>query len=200
MYPLFETIRYKNGIAENLALHQQRVDHTLVKLNASAPILLSERIASHLLKPNLDDKLYKCRVRYDLFGNVNIHFEHYAVKNIQSISLQDIGNNQYPYKFSDRNWINELVANAGTDEVIMTQNGSIKDASYANLVFFDGKNWVTPSQPLLMGTRRAALINAGTIIESPIHVKDLSNFGVLKLINAMMLWDECPAIQLDMIK
>ena len=30
MYPLFESIRYKNGIPENLEFHQQRVDYTLL--------------------------------------------------------------------------------------------------------------------------------------------------------------------------
>jgi 4-amino-4-deoxychorismate lyase len=81
--------------------------------------------------------------------------------------------------------------------VILTHKGFIKDASYANLAFFDGKTWMTPSQPLLMGTRRASLINAKTIIESPIQVKELEKFSFVKCINAMMLWEESPMIKIE---
>jgi 4-amino-4-deoxychorismate lyase len=80
------------------------------------------------------------------------------------------------------------------------QNGYIKDASYANLVFFDGVHWVTPSQPLLMGTRRAALLKAGVIIEAPIQIKELNSFVDFKLINAMMLWEESILFQIEKIK
>ena len=81
--------------------------------------------------------------------------------------------------------------------MILAHNGFIKDASYANLAFFDGKNWVTPSHPLLMGTRRASLLNTQLITESPIHVKDLEKFIFLKCINAMMLWEESPILKLE---
>ena len=196
MYPLFETIRYKNGLTENLAFHQQRVNLTLNELGADTSIVLSDYIEAESNKPPLDEKTYKCRLQYNLIGKVHIEFEPYEIRQIHSISIQDIGHNQYPYKYSDRNWIKELLTKANTDEIIMTHNGNVKDASYANLVFFDGVNWITPAQPLLMGTRRLALLKSGIIIEQSIHVKDLKNFVKLKLINAMMLWDESPIIQL----
>lgn len=200
MYPLFETIRYKNATPENLDLHQQRVDYTLLQLNAKESISLSDHISLHADKPGLDNKAYKCRLQYDLTGNVSIHFESYTIKKMNTISIQDIGSNAYPFKYSDRIWINEIVANSGTDEVILTQNGYIKDASYANLVFFDGVKWITPNQPLLMGTRRSALLKAGIIFETTIQIKDLNNFVDFKLINAMMLWEESPSFKLEVIK
>jgi len=200
MYPLFESIRYKNGILENLSLHQQRLDYTLMYLRANISIELSDHIILHADKPSMDNNVYKCRFRYDLIGNVNILFEPYTIRNIHTVSIQDIGSNVYPFKYSDRVWLKEILTKAGTDEVILTKNGDIKDASYANLVFFDGTNWITPNQPLLMGTRRAALLKAGIIIEAPIHIKDLNNFVDLKLINAMMLWEESPIIKLESIK
>jgi 4-amino-4-deoxychorismate lyase len=70
----------------------------------------------------------------------------------------------------------------------------------AILVFFDGTKWITPSQPLLMGTRRAALLKAGIISEASIQIKDLNKFIDFKLINAMMLWEESPSFKLQIIK
>lgn len=200
MYPLFETIRYKNRVAENLTLHQERVNYTLKKLGVATSIVLADHIQINANKNELDNKVMKCRFQYDLLGNVNIQFEPYTIKKIDTIAIQDIGVNQYPYKYSDRNWIKDILTIAGTDEVILTQNGYIKDASYANLVFFDGLNWLTPSAPLLMGTRRAALLNAKIIKESPIKIKDITEFKRLKFINAMMLWEESPMIELANIQ
>jgi 4-amino-4-deoxychorismate lyase len=197
MYPFFETIRYKNGVAENLSFHQQRVDFTLLQFNAKASIILLDLIALHNDKPVMDDKVYKCRLQYDLMGNIHIHFKPYSIKKINTVSIHDIGTNDYPYKFSDRTWINEIVAKATTDEVIFTQNGYIKDASYANMVFFDGIKWITPNQPLLMGTRRAELLKKSLITEAPIPIKDLKIYKKLRFINAMMAWEESPIIELE---
>lgn len=200
MYPLFETIRYKDGILENLSLHQYRVDDTLRKLGASNSIILSDHIFIHADKPPIDNRVYKCRFQYDFIGNAKVEFESYTIRNIHTFSIHDIGNNEYQFKYSDRNWINEILVNAGTDEVIFTKKGLLKDASYANLVFFNGRKWVTPAQPLLIGTRRTALLKAGIIIEEPIHLKDLTNFVEFKLINAMMQWEESPTFRLEVIE
>lgn len=199
MYPFFETIRYKNGIPESLSLHQQRVDATFRHFGVFSTIQLAEHIDAVSIKPILDGIVYKCRFKYNLSGQVDISFEPYSIKCIQTISIHDIGDHQYPFKFSDRTWINNILTIAGTDEVIFTQNGFIKDASYANLAFFDGKNWITPSDPLLMGTRRASLLNVQLMIESPIHIKDLEKFSFLKCINAMMLWEESPMLKLEQV-
>ena len=110
--------------------------------------------------------------------------------------MHDIGDNDYVHKYSNREWINNILLKSGNDDVIFTKNGIVKDASYANLVFFDGQNWITPSQPLLLGTRRASLIAAGIIKEALIQIKDLPKYNTVKLINAMMLWEESPTILL----
>jgi 4-amino-4-deoxychorismate lyase len=197
MFPFFETIRYTNGIPENLTLHQQRVDYTLKHFSAKTSIDLANHIQSMTSKPIMDNKVYKCRFKYDVDGHIDISFEPYSIKTIQTISIHDIGSYQYPFKYTERTWLNNIARTAGTDEVILTHKGFIKDASYANLAFFDGKTWMTPSQPLLMGTRRASLINAKTIIESPIQVKELEKFSFVKCINAMMLWEESPMIKIE---
>jgi 4-amino-4-deoxychorismate lyase len=72
----------------------------------------------------------------------------------------------------------------------------IKDGNYANLAFFNGSEWHTPLHPLLLGTHRARLIDENKIIEKNITLSDLANYTILKYINAMMLWEESPEIEI----
>jgi 4-amino-4-deoxychorismate lyase len=53
------------------------------------------------------------------------------------------------------------------------------------VVFFDGKDWWTPKNPLLEGTCRARLLAQGIIKETALGVEDLKNFKGLKLVNAL---------------
>jgi 4-amino-4-deoxychorismate lyase len=111
--------------------------------------------------------------------------------------LTEIGDHVYDYKYTDRGWLNEALQVAATDEIIFTSAGIIKDASYANLAFYNGSNWFTPKSPLLIGTRRAALIEEGLINETEIRVQDLHQYKSVKLINAMMLWEESATLSFD---
>ena len=150
MYQFFETIRYKNGILENLAFHQQRVDRTFTQFKetieakeaTSALDLSTIQIPAGLLT----NQVYKCRVKYNLAADFNIAFEPYKIRTIQNCLLTEIGDNEYNYKYTNRNWLNEALLVAATDEIIFTSVGFIKDASYANLAFFDGSDWFTPIQ------------------------------------------------------
>lgn len=194
MYPLFETIRYKNGIAENLHLHQLRVERSLFELGGTKPIQLANIIEKHTELPKNDNCIYKCKVYYNLTGNAQVSFEPYFIRKIKTISIQEIGHFQYKYKYSNRDWINTILLKSGTDEVIFTQNGFLKDASYANVAFLDGEQWITPKQPLLIGTRRDALLKAGVIYENEVLTSDFKKFSAVKFINAMMLWEESPIV------
>jgi 4-amino-4-deoxychorismate lyase len=64
------------------------------------------------------------------------------------------------------------------------------------LAFFNGSEWHTPLHPLLLGTHRARLIEENKIIEKDITLSDLANYTILKYINAMMLWEESPEIEI----
>ena len=105
--------------------------------------------------------------------------------------------NLYDFKFEDRGWITSLLNTAGTDEIIMCADGVVKDASYANILFFDGANWYTPEDPLLDGTRRAQLLIEGKIQLMDIRLSDLKKFDQVKFINALMSWEESPTFQVD---
>jgi len=201
MYPFFETIRYKNGVLENLVFHQQRVDRTFMQFKETveakeAPNALNlSTIQVH--GGLLTNQVYKCRVKYNLASDFNIAFEPYKIRTIKNCLLTEIGDNKYDYKYTDRDWLNEALLDATTDEIIFTSGGFIKDASYANLAFFDGSDWFTPKKPLLLGTRRAALIEKGIIKEIDIRISDLYKYKSIKLINAMMLWEESPTLSFN---
>jgi 4-amino-4-deoxychorismate lyase len=201
MYQFFETIRYKNGVLENLFFHQQRVNRTLVNFKefdlSKGPIGTINLSTIQPPTTLLTDQVYKCRVKYNLAANYEVSFEPYTIRSIKNCLLTEIGDHVYDYKYTDRGWLNEALQVAATDEIIFTSAGIIKDASYANLAFYNGSNWFTPKSPLLIGTRRAALIEEGLINETEIRVQDLHQYKSVKLINAMMLWEESATLSFD---
>jgi 4-amino-4-deoxychorismate lyase len=196
MYPFFETIRYKNGILENVSYHQARINRTVSALGGKAAIYLDKiQIEGKFEK----DILYKIKCFYNLEGAFHIEKEVYHKKTIQTVSIHLAPQEEYQFKFTDRTWLNDALKKSGTDEIIIVQNNMVKDGNYANLVFFDGNEWHTPLHPLLLGTQRARLINENKIIEKVITLSDLANYKTLKYINAMMLWEESPEIEIGQI-
>jgi 4-amino-4-deoxychorismate lyase len=197
MSQFFESIRVKDGIAENLGFHQLRVNRTLKAFDASIISIDVASIVQELVLPAAG--LFKLKISYDLNGNYQSVFTPYQYKQIQNFALVDIKGQSYDYKFSNRDWINEAFIQSGKDEIIMHDGGLIKDCSYTNIVFFDGEDWFTPAAPLLEGTQRAKLINEGVIQPKALYVQDIPNFKQFKCINAMMHWDTAVEYEIDLI-
>jgi 4-amino-4-deoxychorismate lyase len=193
MYPFFETIRYVNGVLENVSYHQARINRTVSALGGKTYIQLDK---IQLVHDSEKDIVYKIKCLYNLEGAYYIEKAVYHKKTIQTVSIHQAALEEYQYKYTNRNWLNEALKNAGTDEMIILQNNMIKDGNYANLVFFNGSEWHTPLYPLLLGTHRARLIDQNKIIEKDITISDLSSYTKLKFINAMMLWEESPEIEI----
>ena len=193
MYPFFETIRYVNGVLENVSYHQARINRTVSALGGKTYIQLDK---IQLVHDSEKDIVYKIKCLYNLEGAYHIEKAVYHKKTIQTVSIHQAALEEYQYKYTNRNWLNEALKNAGTDEMIIVQNNMIKDGNYANLVFFNGSEWHTPLHPLLLGTHRARLIDQNKIIEKDITISDLSSYTKLKFINAMMLWEESPEIEI----
>jgi 4-amino-4-deoxychorismate lyase len=193
MYPFFETIRYVNGVLENVSYHQARINRTVSALGGERSIQLDKtQIEGKFEK----DIVYKIKCLYNLEGAYHIEKAVYHKKTIQTVSIHQAALEEYQYKYTNRNWLNDALKNAGTDEMIIVQNNMIKDGNYANLAFFNGSEWHTPLHPLLLGTHRARLIEENKIIEKDITLSDLANYTILKYINAMMLWEESPEIEI----
>ena len=196
MYPFFETIRYVNGVLENVSYHQARINRTVSALGGKTYIQLDK---IQLVHDSEKDIVYKIKCLYNLEGAYHIEKAVYHKKTIQTVSIHQAALEEYQYKYTNRNWLNEALKNAGTDEMIILQNNMIKDGNYANLVFFNGSEWHTPLHPLLLGTHRARLIDQNKIIEKDITISDLSSYTKLKFINAMMLWEESPEIEIGQL-
>jgi 4-amino-4-deoxychorismate lyase len=193
MSQFFESIRVKDGIAENLGFHQLRVNRTLKAFDAINHSIELASIVQQLVLPT--EGLFKLKFSYDLNGNHQSAFTPYQYKQIQNFALVDIKGQTYDYKFSNRDWINEALAQSGKDEIMMHDGGLIKDCSYTNIVFYDAVNWFTPAAPLLEGTQRAKLILEGIIQPKALYVQDMPNFEKFKCINAMIGWED--AIEFD---
>jgi 4-amino-4-deoxychorismate lyase len=198
MSQFFESIRVKDGIAEQLGFHQLRVNRTLKAFDASNHSIELASIVQQLVLPA--DGLFKLKISYDLNGNYQSAFTPYQYKQIQNFALVDIKEQSYDYKFSNRDWINEALIQSGKDEIMMHDGGLIKDCSYTNIVFYDGVNWYTPAVPLLEGTQRAKLIEEGIIQPKALYVQDIPNFKKFKCINAMLNWNTALEYEIELIK
>ena len=197
MSQFFESICINDGVAENLHFHQARVNKTLNAFDASHNSIDLTKIIQQLVLPTLG--LFKLRISYDLKGNYQAACNPYQYRLMNHFALVDIKGHRYDYKYANRDWINEALAQYGKDEIIMHDDGLIKDCSYTNIVFFDGANWYTPESPLLEGTQRANLIQEGIITPKALYVSEVPNFQKFKCINAMIHWDIAVEYKIDLI-
>ena len=129
--------------------------------------------------------IYKIRFVYSNH-NYMIEILPYQITPIESISCVSADDVEYSYKYAHREALLQLKKEAKTDEVIFVKNGLVTDSSYANLVFFDGTEWVTPTTFLLNGTCRQRLLSERKIKERIIHATDIPSFTHIGLINAMI--------------
>jgi 4-amino-4-deoxychorismate lyase len=106
----------------------------------------------------------------------------------------------YSYKYENRTFLNQLFQKRGNcDDILIIKNGVVTDSYYANVVFYDGKNWCTPNTPLLPGTQRAKLLQNGKIRETCVTIKSISKYSLIGLINAMQDLENMPAVAIDKI-
>lgn len=196
MSRFIETIRATYGELQKISLHQQRVDSTLKAWPASKPVDLSALLSG------LDFFAYpstRIRIEYGTEGIIKVETFEYSVRQVRSVRIVEIGERDYRYKYADRAWINELLKASGCDEIIMVKDGMVTDASIANLAFFNGKEWLTPEDPLLAGTQRQSLLEKSLIKAVPISLDDLSTYIGFKLMNAMLPWNESPELDMGIV-
>ena len=195
MSQFIESIRIHNGVAENLAFHQKRVNKTLGQKTGEG-LNLNDLIQELQIPKN---GLFKWRLEYTkdiIKQNQLIPYAERTVKRIQLVEAPDL---KYALKYSDRNSFRRLLIQSNADDIIITQNGYLTDASYSNLFFWDGQQWVTPSRPLLHGTQREIILNKKLAIKRQIHLNDLNNYTHFKRVNAMMVWEKSNTENINII-
>ncbi len=198
MSHFIESISFINGVFKNIEIHNKRINKTHKNyFNLSKDIFLEKEI---LIPKGLEkNTLYKCRIVYA--ENIEeISFIPYHPKKIDSICLVYENQINYDYKFKDRTLIENHLQQSNCDEIILVKNEFITDSSYSNLIFFDGKQWITPKNCLLNGVQRQFLLQNNKIIEKEITVNDLQYFSHFKLINALLTIENSAAISTSIIK
>ena len=197
MYRFIETIKLLDGQFAHLDYHQHRMDQTIRKFfGQQDAIHLKEYLARQSF---LRQGLFKCRIVYDK-TILSVEFLPYMIKPVRSLKVVHANAIEYAYKFEARNQLLEMYNQRGQhDEIVIVKNNLITDASYANLVFFDGTNWITPASCLLDGTMRQILIDQRKIIAAQISLSDITNFEKVKLINSMLGFEgsEIPVSQIE---
>ena len=146
----------------------------------------------------LNYDLFKCHVVYNELI-VQVKFEPYKPRIIKTLQLVQADSIQYEHKFLDRSCLDKLSETTLADDVLIVKNGLLTDTSFANIVFFDGDRWVTPSTPLLHGIKREYYLEIGRIKEVEITVEDLPHFQKAILINAMLDLETGPLIEIKNI-
>lgn len=194
---LIETIRISDGIPQFLEWHEKRMILSRKECwNIKDPVNLNEAI---FVGKDLSTGVVRCKVIYGPDIR-EISLRRYKKKPVHYLKLVTCDTIDYHLKFHDRSILEQLLAQKGTaDEIIIVKNGCITDASISNLIFRDGKSWLTPSTPLLKGTTRERLLAEGSIRESRIGSLDIRKFEGCKLINAMRLPEEEDLIPVAMI-
>lgn len=203
MYRFLETIRYENGRFDNLKFHRQRMNHTRKELFRTDNEIDLEKALYEAEKKQLAEEtygLFKCRVVYDKQIR-DIRFLPYILPKIRSLQLVERDDIDYTFKYENRNSLNQLFALRGSaDDILIIKNGLVTDTSFCNVLFFNGKQWLTPEQPLLKGTRRAALLEREQIQTALIGAGDFHNFTKVRLINAMIRFEDRLDIPMDRVR
>ena len=184
MCQYIESLRVVDGHICNLAYHQQRMNKTRLEVFRQPTPLLLNDVFKGIKAPS---GLAKLRFVYDEAGIHDISCTPYTRKNIHSLRLVTANDIDYRYKSVDRSALNQLKEKQGEcDEILIIRNKHITDTSYTNVALYDGKQWFTPSTPLLQGTMRQSLLDRGLLQERELLVSDLPNYKQISLFNAMM--------------
>ena len=203
MCRFIETIRIKDGVAENLQLHNRRMNDTRKYLFLQHHDCIRQKDSSLLedsqfkdlcledyISPSEYHELTRCRVVYsDKIEKVE--YFPYTIREIKSLRLVEDDDVEYTFKSEDRTVLDRNFAKRGdTDDVVIVRNGLLTDTSIANIALCRDGVWYTPRTPLLKGTRREALLSRGMLVEKDIPVSGIYEYTKIRLFNAMIFFGE----------
>jgi len=195
---LFETIRLQDGVLLQLEYHNSRLNNSRKTVYNTSDYIELEQVIQ--IPSACKQGLFKCKVIYGKEGINSVGFEPYTARKVNSLRIIEDNSILYNHKFTDRGRLTRLITKRGNyDEILIVQKGFITDTSYSNIIFFDGKKWLTPSTPLLKGTMRSFLLENNLIEESDIRVIDIKNFQKARLINAMIPFEAGKDIKIENI-
>jgi len=168
-----ETLRAEDGAIRYLEYHKNRMKHSCgkdIELNLNPPQI----------------GVWRVRVLYSQTIE-SIEYLPYKQPSIKSLQMLRADNLNYNHKFANREDLNNLFKQRkNADDVLIIKNSLITDTTIANIAFYDGKNWLTPSLPLLNGTTRARLLDEKFLIKASIKENEVKNFKKFALMNTLI--------------
>lgn len=181
---LVESIKIDNGEICNLALHNKRFNNARKEVFGAKIDLDLDWVIR--IPAEYREGIVKCRVLYGKQVQ-KVEFEKYSYRPIRSLRIVVKNDAEYNYKKVDREWITELCKNKEScDDILIIKDGFVTDISRANIILFDGKNWVTPNTYLLNGTKRQLLLEEEKISEVEVKQSDIGKYEKARAINAFL--------------
>jgi 4-amino-4-deoxychorismate lyase len=177
---LLETIKIEDGEIFNLKYHQKRSTQSRQILFNSTDVL----DLSTLIHPPKEG-LYRCRILYAEKLH-SVEYLPYTPKNIRTLKIIP-SQIEYNFKYANRDTLNALLlSHKDVDELIIEKDGYLTDTTIANIAFYDGEQWFTPTTPLLKGTMREKLLDEDFLQTKDIKKGDLHLYTQVALMNAMI--------------
>ena len=138
---------------------------------------------------------YRLTLEYSLAGLSAIRLIPYCKRTIcalRPILLPD--GFDYSYKYADRRFFERVKAELASDEepLFVRPDSTITDTSFTNVLIETEAGYLTPTRPLLRGTQREGLLQAGLITEADdLTLSTLrSKAKAILLINALLPLEE----------
>ena len=181
---LIESICIKDQKIQLLDYHNQRANDARYELYKIEKLLDFNNVIDI---NEAKDAIVKCRIVYGL--NIkSIEYQAYQLRPINSLKIVNIDERwSYKYKYLNRTKLDSYFSQRGeADDMIMVQNGYVKDSYYGNLAFLKNGIWYTPEQPLLKGTRRASLIENKIVVKAQILEEEIQSYESVRTFNAMI--------------
>lgn len=174
-----------------LAYHQLRLNHTFRHYYPGyRPHDLSELLTSESM-----ECIQKIRVFYNE-SEVSILRTSYEMRPYTTLSFVHFMGH-YGFKRTDRRALDDTYNRVEEGHLpLLIRDTRILETPYTNIAVQLKDKWLTPMYPLLYGTRRQSLIDQGIIDVADLHLHHVKMMKSIKLINAMIPFDESPSIDI----
>ncbi len=185
----FETLRVIQGEVQNLPFHNERVNRTrYAHFNNASKIDIEAHI--HQTDPTLE----RCKVCYH-DSIISVEFAPLIKREFQSFKILE-SDITYNFKNVDREEIDALVSQKEScDDILILKDGYVTDTSIANIAYHDGTRWITPKNPLLLGTMRESLIKRQLLLEKDVKIEDIKKASRFAIMNALIGFHEIKAVK-----
>ena len=189
LFPVFETIAIIDGIPQNLAFHQARMDNTIEKLFQKTSVFNLEEIIQ--VPTEYQNGLIKCRIDYNQ-QDFNIIFSAYQRREIRNYQCVYLDNLDYTFKYTSRTIFEDIKMTK--DEAVIIQDKKVTDCRIGNLIFLKDGIWYGPKNYLLKGTQLSRLLSENQVQLKEIYTDEIHQYEKVMMINAMNPFDESRAI------